>query len=325
MQQRRLSPPPPVARGWLLAYLRPEWRALGAGAAVMTARAGVLLMLPWPLKFIIDNVIFQRRLEPWLHGILPDPLTHRMALLDRLGLIMLGLGIADAALVYLGNRLFLDAGQRIVFAIRFDLFAHLQRLSLAFHRRQRGGELMARLTGDVRQLQDFIAAIGIDLLPHTLTILGIATVMLLFWIARFYAGRLRQALRLVRRHESTLSGITQEILASVQLVQAFAREPHEDGRFHAYAGRSFEAGILANAVQSQFGPVMNLAIATATGAIAWYGAMSVIQGALTPGELLIFLAYLRGIATPARQLAKTGRTFGRASVAIERIGEYRAE
>ncbi|OYW04614.1 MAG: ABC transporter permease, partial [Acidiphilium sp. 37-67-22] len=164
---------------WLRAYMRPEWRALSAGTAVMAARAGVLLMLPWPLKFIIDNVIFQRRLAPWLHGVLPDPLTQRMALLDTLGLAMLGLGIADALLVYLGNRLFLDAGQRIVFAIRADLFAHLQRLSLAFHRRQRAGELMARLTGDVRQLQDFIVAVGIDLLPHGLTILGMATVMLL--------------------------------------------------------------------------------------------------------------------------------------------------
>lgn len=326
---------------WLRAYLRSEWRALSAGASVMAARAGILLMLPWPLKFIIDNVIFQRRLAPWLHGVLPDPLTQRMALLDTLGLAMLGLGIADALLVYLGNRLFLDAGQRIVFAIRADLFAHLQRLSLAFHRRQRAGELMARLTGDVRQLQDFIAAVGIDLLPHGLTILGMATVMLLidwryalialsvapllFCIARVYTGRLRHALRQVRRHETTLSGVMQEIFGSVQVVQAFGREPHEDGRFGAHAGRSLEAGLHANAVQAQFSPVMNLAIAVATGAIAWYGAATVIRGTLTPGELLIFLAYLRGIATPARQLAKTGRVFGRASVAIERIGEYRAE
>ena len=328
-------------RWWLLAYLRPERRALSLGALVMTGRAGVLLMLPWPLKFVIDNVIFQRKLAPWLLSVLPDPATHRMALLDVLGLMMLGLGAADALLSYLGNRLFLDAGQRVVFAVRFDLFAHLQRLSLSFHRRNRGGELMSRLSGDVKQLQDFIAAIGIDLLPHALTILGMATVMLLIdwryalivlsiapvlvWVARFYAGRLRQALRQVRRHEGALSGVTQEILASVQVVQAFAREAHEDDRFVEHASESLKASLRANAVQSQFGPAMNLAIAVATGGIAWYGAVSVVRGALTPGELLIFLAYLRGMATPARQLAKTGRVIGRATVALERIGEYRAE
>lgn len=328
-------------RHWLLSYLQPEWRALSAGAATMTARALVLLLLPWPLKFIIDNVIFLRPLPPWLHGVLPDPSAHRMLLLDLLGLVMLALGGLDALLVYLGNRLFLDAGQRVVFAIRFDLFAHLQRLSLAFHRRQRAGELLTRLSGDVKQLQDFITAIGIDLIPHALTILGMATVMLvidwryalvalavapvLFWIARHYAGRLRQELRQVRSHEGTLSGVAQEILASVQVVQAFAREPYEDDRFTAHADRSLRASLRANAVQAQFAPAMNLAIAAATGAIAWYGAASVIRGVLSPGELLIFLAYLRGIATPARQLAKAGRVFGRAAVAVERIAECRAE
>ncbi|MEW9503615.1 ABC transporter transmembrane domain-containing protein, partial [Jeotgalibacillus marinus] len=75
---------------------------------------------------------------------------------------------------YFGNRLFLDTGQRVVFRIRFDLFSHLQRLSLAFHRSNRAGEIMTRLTGDVKELQDFVAAIGIDVLPNALTIVGMA-------------------------------------------------------------------------------------------------------------------------------------------------------
>ena len=108
-------------------YLATERLALGVGALAMAGRAGVLLLLPWPLKFIIDNVIFQRPLAPRIAAWLPDPLLHRMALLDTLGLAMLILGGLDAALVYAGNRLFLNAGQRIMFAIRFDLFAHLQR------------------------------------------------------------------------------------------------------------------------------------------------------------------------------------------------------
>ena len=326
---------------WLLDYLWPEWKALSAGALVMSVRAVVLLLLPWPLKYTIDNVIFGRPLPGWLHAMLPEIAQQRMPLLNLLALVMLALGAADALLVYLGNRLFLDAGQRVVFAIRFDLFAHLQRLSLEFHRRHRGGELMSRLSGDVKQLQDFVAAVGIDLLPHALTILGMACVMIvidwryalialaiapvLFYIARFYSQRLRQALREVRNHEGTLWGVTQEILASVQVVQAFARESHEDDRFSEHASKSLTASLHANSVQARYGPSMNLVIAVATGAIIWYGAASVIRGALTPGDLLIFLAYLRGIATPARQLAKTGRVIGRAGVALERIGEYRTE
>lgn len=328
-------------RWWLLGYLAPEWPALAAGSVAMAARAGVLLLIPWPLKFIVDNVIFEHPLHGWARQILPDPALHRMELLNVVGLVLLGLGIVDALLVYVGNRLFLRTGQRVVFAIATDMFAHLQRLSLEFHRRNRGGELMSRLTADVRQLQDFVASIGIDLLPHALTIAGLATVMLLldwryalialgvapilFLIARHYGGRIRRALRQVRGHEGTLAGVAQETLANIHLVQSFGREEYEDRRFVRQANLCLDASLGASALQARFTPTMNLALAVATGAIVWYGAVSVIHGTLSAGELLVFLAYLRGIATPARQLAKTGPIIGRAAVALERIGEYRAE
>ncbi|MDD2705665.1 MAG: ABC transporter ATP-binding protein, partial [Acidocella sp.] len=228
-------------------------------------------------------------------------------------------------------------GQRIMFAIRFDLFAHLQRLSLAFHRQRRGGELTVRLGDDAKQLQDFIASLGIDLLPHAVTVTGMAVVM--FWIdwryalvtlaavpplvaiTVFYSRRLRKAVRQLRQNDGVLSGLTQEILGCIQVVQAFARERHEEHRFTTHASASLRAGMRANAIQSQFGSVMSLAISLATGIIAWYGAVRVIGASLTAGELLVFMAYLRGFATPARQLAKTGRVFSRAIIAIERIGE----
>lgn len=329
------------SRRWLLSYLRPEWWPLSLGALTMSARAGVLLLLPWPLKFILDSVIFSHPLPHRMAIVLPDPSGHQIALLNVLALAMLALGALDAFLVYLGNRVFLNAGQRIVFAVRSDLFAHLQRLSLAFHRRHQGGEIMSRLSGDVTQLQSFVSTFGIDLLPHALTIAGIAVVMLimdwryalmvlsvapvLFFIARHFSQRLRLSLRQVRRHEGNLWANAQEVLGSVQAVQASSRESHEDDRFRLQAGESLTAGLQANGVQARYAPTMNLAIAAATGVIVWYGALSVIHGQLSPGELLVFIAYLRAIATPARQLAKTGRILGRASVAMERIHEYLSE
>ena len=328
-------------RWWALGYLRQEWRALVVGSTFMVARAGVLLAVPWPLKFIIDNVIFQRRLSHGLVGILPDPIVHRMLLLDLMALAIVALGVSNGLLGYFGNRVFLDTGQRVVFRIRFDLFSHLQRLSLPFHRKNRGGEVMTRLTGDVNQLQDFVAAIGIDILPNALTVMGMAAVMMaieprfalialiaapmLVFIARSYTSRVREALRKVRRHEGMLAGVTQEILGAIQVVQAFGREEHEDRRFAEHAGESLNASLEANAVQARSGPTMNMAVAVATGLLSWYGAVCVMRGVLSPGDLLIFLAYLRGMASPARQIAKTGRVIGRAVVAFERIGEYRAE
>ena len=328
-------------RWWLLNYLAAERGALTAGFATMIARSGVLLLLPWPLKFIIDNVIFQHHLPRLWKGVLPNPVLHQTQLLNWLVVSILLVGLLDAVLVYLGNRLLLDAGQRVVFLVRFDLFAHLQRMSLEYHRRNRGGELMARLSGDVRQLQEFIAALGIDFLPHAITIIGIVTVMViinwrfalfalavapvLFLLARFYANRLRISQRQVRQHEGTLWGVVQEIFSSVQIVQAFVRERHEDERFCRLADASLASNLEANEVQAQFGPAISLVIAGTTAIIAWYGATSVIRGSITAGEMLVFLAYLNGMTTPVRQLAKTGRVFARSMVALERLGECRAE
>lgn len=329
------------AQRWLAGYLLRRWRSVGAATLLMVMRAGVLVLLPWPLKFIVDSVILQRPLAPVLLRVLPQSSLHRLALLDALGVALLLLGALDALLTYAGNRLFLDAAQGIAFSIRRDFFAHLQRLSLGFHRRHMSGELISRIGADVSALQDFIASVGIDLLPHFLTIAAIFAVMLtmnwhyglmtlavapvLALVARQFGSRIRAATRMVRQREGALWGATQEVFGNIQLVQTLAREDLEDHRFVERAGAALEAGVRANRIQAAFAPTMNLILAVATGMIAWYGAALVLHGRLTAGDLLVFLAYLRGIATPARQTAKAGRIFGGAMVALERLDEYRTE
>ena len=307
----------------------------------MIARAVVLLLLPWPLKYILDNCIFTRPLPHWLVAAVPQASDHRVLLLNLFAMAMLLLGAADALLVYRGSRLFLDAGQRIVMRVRCELFGKLQRLPMEFHRSHQSGELMSRLSGDVKQIQELVASIGIDFLPHVITIAGMIVVMMmidcryalltlavapvLFFITRHFSSRLRDAVRKTRRSDGSLWAFAQEIFGTVQLVQSFHRESYEDSRFASKAQESLNAGLSATRLQSLYVPTMNAAIATATGIIVWYGAVSVIHGKISPGELLVFLAYLRGIATPARQLAKAGRVLSRSAVALERVTEYIAE
>lgn len=336
------QPAPPAGRPrWLWGYLVPHWRLLGTGSATMALRAGVLALVPWPLKFIIDTVIGTKPLPASLQPLLPDVQAHRLELLAVLCLLTLALGLADAVLDYSGSRLFLEAGQRLVFNLRHDLFAHLQRLSLGFHRRHRGGDLMSRISGDVQKLQDLVTAVGGDLIQSILTMIGISAVMLsvdwryalvvlgtvpfLFIIIQIYTRLLRRAVRQVRHHEGELWSQTQEVLGGVQLVQAYGRERHEEHRFATVARRIFQAGRDANNIQAQFSPAMTLAVAGATGLIAWFGAVRVLDGRITAGELIVFLAYFRSLTAPTRRIAKIARVIGRASVAIERIGDYLLE
>jgi ATP-binding cassette subfamily B protein len=341
MSRRSAEPVPAFTLRDLRRYLKPYTAAIATAGVAMSLRSVFLLLAPWPIKFIVDNVIFQKHLPHWLAGFLPDPLTHRLLLLDVLGISLLVVGAADSALAYCGNRLLLRTGQRAVCAVRCDLFAHLQRLSLSFHRRQRTGDLMARLGGDIQTLQDFVVVSGTSVFTHALTVAGMAAVMLavdwrfalvvigaapiLMWLARHYRTLLRQAFRRARRKEGELWGKVQEIIANVQIVQAYGQESHEDHRFSEQATESLAATLAASSRQTQLEPLVGLVMGVATGAVAWYGATRVLAGRITAGELLVFLAYLRAMAAPARQFARAAGVFYKASVAAERLGDVFAE
>lgn len=322
-------------------YLAPHRAAVRLAAAAMLAQACVLLIAPWPLKFIIDSVLFQKHLPHWLRLYLPDPVTQRSELLTVLSAIMIVLGIADAALSLIGNRLLQRVGQRTVFALRCDLFAHIQRQSLAFHRRQRAGDLMARLGGDIQTLQNLVVGVGTGAFVHFATLAGMATIMLgidwrfalvvigfaplLLLLTRRYTTLLRTSIRRARKKEGELWAKVQELLANVHVIQAYGRERHEEARFAAQAEESLDATIKATTLQGQLGPLVVLVVATATALTTWYGATRVLAGSITAGELLVFLAYLRGMASPIRQSAKMAGTVSRGAIAIERIGEIFAE
>ena len=325
-------------RWWILRYVTPQWRPLGIGSLAMVARAAVLATVPWPLKFIIDSVIFSKSLPVSVASFFPEAHSDRVSLLAALCLATLALGLADAVLHYIGSRLFFDVGQRVIMSLRRDLFAHLQRLSLDFHRHHRGGDLMSRLSGDVQKLQDMITAVGGDLLQHVLVMGGVTAIMLsvdwqyglvvlgtmpvLFGIMHIYTRLLHRALHRVRDCEGDLWSMAQEVFGGVQLVQACGRETHEERRFSDGATKIFEANRDANDLQAQISPALTLAIAAATAVVAWYGALHVLDGRISAGEMLVFLAYFRSLTAPTRRIGKTVRVIGRASVAIERIAEY---
>ncbi|MDE3177570.1 MAG: ABC transporter ATP-binding protein, partial [Pseudomonadota bacterium] len=151
------------------ASLRLQRGRLSLAAIAMAGRAVVLVFTPWPLKYIVNVIILGKTAPHWLDQVATD----RWTLLYLFGAAMLAFAMADALLDYLGNHLVLQAGQRMVAALRRDVFAHLLVLPLSWHRRRRGGDVMTRLSEDVGRVQDLVVVVGTGLLPHVLTVLGI--------------------------------------------------------------------------------------------------------------------------------------------------------
>ena len=308
-------------------YARPLRRALGLGVLLALLEVGVGLAQPWPLQWVVDNV-----LSPAGDGA-PPPDVHRALALAALGyLAIVG---AAAFFDYWATRLLAASGHQLGAALRGAVFGHLQRLSLRYHGRQSVGDLSTRVTGDVDRVQDMLVQFLAVLLPNALLIVGMITVMVvvdpwftlialsatpLLAVTTIRATRqLKAASRSARKAEGAVAAAATENLGAMQTVQALSLETDQDRRFAALTGSSLRANLEAVRIQARFSPVVDLAAATSVALILWVGAERVLDGAMSLGVLLVFMSYLAGLYKPIKQLAKLGTTLAKGSAAAERV------
>jgi subfamily B ATP-binding cassette protein MsbA len=196
---------------------------------------------------------------------------------------------------------------------------------------------MARLTGDINNIQDMVVTALSIIFTNTLTIALVIAVMLrldwrytlvvlvvvpfMYLAARHYRRAIKQATRQVRRSEGQVSSIVQEVISSIRVVKAFTRETYEQQRFERQSDRSLRAGLQSAKLQAQFAPIIDLLGAFGTVIVLWLGVREVLSGHLTAGELLVFVSYFRAMYSPLRQLAKVSTITARGSASAERVLE----
>jgi ATP-binding cassette subfamily B protein/subfamily B ATP-binding cassette protein MsbA len=318
-------------------HLRGQRRLLVIAVGAMLGEVVTALLTPWPLKFAFDEVLFDRsgghtHVRSSLGG-------HEVAILIAICVAALVIALADAGLTYVDDRITTVVAQRAVNNLRRAVFAHLQRLSMSFHAgvETQLGDLLSRLNGDIQALQD-LASSGIsNLVTNGLGILTAVLVMLvlnwqlallalaftipMYVVAQRTMVKMRVATRTARRQEGKVGATLQEALGAVKLVQAFSRERYEEQRLEEESARSLEASLDAAKLQSRLTPALSLFSATSQVAVLLAGVVLVIHGRITPGDLLIFLAYLRSMQSPIRQLSKLSFAFGKAEAGAERLQE----
>ncbi|HEX9992055.1 MAG TPA: ABC transporter ATP-binding protein [Acidimicrobiales bacterium] len=313
-----------VRRFW--AYVWPYRRALLLGGALSLVEVGVSLAQPWPLRWVVDDVLA-------VGGDGPAP--HAELRLTLAVAALVGLVVAGAVVNYYASRLLSAAGLHIASALRVAVLDRLQRLSLAYHGSRRVGDLVARVTSDVAYTQDMIVQVLSTLLPSLLLVVGMFLVMLSldpgFTLLALLATpplalathrsrrQLRQAARGVRKADGVLASAATENLSSVQLIQAFTLEEDRLRRFRGLSDASLSAGLEAVRLQSRFGPLVELSSAASTAVVLWFGAHRVLEGRLSLGVLLVFLSYLGSLYKPIKSLSKLSQTISKGAAAAERI------
>lgn len=317
-------------------YARPYRWSIALALFILFLDTLTDLATPWPVKLIFDVVLLGKNLHhPWSLIIPASIAENRMLLLGVLSAVQVALALASAAATYYGTRLLTITGQRVVFRLRCALFAHLQGLSPAFYDKQRLGDLITRLTSDVQSIQDMFVMVLPMILLSAMTVIGMLVILALinpifgalglgiaislYLVLNRYLGRIKKVARQTRRQEGQSNAVAQEHLLGIRVVQAFGMEEEARLRYESTIYETLRLGEIAADLESSMPSMVSLVTDTGMVLVLGVGALIILQGWLTVGDLLVLTSYLRSMYKPMRQLTKLSYTFTRASAGAERI------
>lgn len=313
---------------------------LAAAAVCLLAAIAADLLAPWPLKIVVDHVLLQRPLPPQLAALAAPLMGQPTLALALLAAGIVGLALASATLTYLQTYLTAHVGHDVVHRVRHAVFERLAQLSPEFYARNHSAELLTRVSTDSALIRDVFTDWSVKAVSESLLIVGILAVLLfmdwrlalcvlvtlplLFVLLRRIGLQIRSSARAQRRQDAQLSVRLSESLSSMTLVQAFGREARELARFDAESQRSRDAGIHNARVAAAMSKTVSVAAAFATAGTVLAGGWLALRGTLTPGDLLVFVAYVAALFKPVRDLGKLWAKLARARVGAERLEEILA-
>ncbi len=312
-----------------------QYRGLLLGSLLaLFAEVGLRLLEPWPLKFVFDYILghgqgVKRPLPDWLGQ------HETITLLTLAAVAVVLITSLRAVASYWETIGFAKLGNRALSKVRNQLYRHVQYLSLSFHTRAKTGDLVVRLIGDVGMLQDVAVTALLPMLAKSLVVVGMLALMFtmhwqlglvavavfpLFWLRTVSLGaRIREVAQKQRRQEGQMAASVAESINAIRTVQALSLEESFAGAFSSESDRNASADVKGKRLAAALERSVDVLIAIATALVLWFGARLVIRQEITPGELLVFLAYLKSAYRPVQDFAKYTARLGKASAAGERV------
>jgi ATP-binding cassette, subfamily B, bacterial len=320
------------------ALLRPHWAALTLGFIAIVGESAANLLQPWPLKVVLDEVVRSRESHAsamrLIHRLVG---TDKIAILEFACVAVLGIAVLDAVCTFGEKYLTTSVAQWVSYDLRLAIYAHVQRLSLAFHDQKRTGDLITRVTADIDSIQSFIMNGLLGVLINVLTLVGMIAVMFwlnweftlialsvvppLFVMVYIYTRKIKKASREVRKKEGDITSVVEEVLSSIRVVKAFAREEFEVHRLEKESLEAVEISLRARSLKAKLTPLVDIVVAVGTALVLWFGARLVMGNVLSAGGLVVFILYLGKMYKPMQEISKMTDTYSKAAVGYERIQE----
>ena len=335
----RLSQGAAVARRFL-PELRPHRLQLGAMAAITLATVGLELLRPWPFKWIVDYALMPDK-HKGRHTAVANVMGSWAAALTPASIVLWGsvaalaIVVVDCSLDYVGAVLVTRVGQSVSRNLRYRVFDHLSKLSPAFNARNKSGDLLVRLMGDVPLVRTMLVDSSVAVITRTLLVVGTLAMMfavdwkltlsvlalipvflvILWWIGQ----QLTVAARRQRKAEGRLADYLHEAIAASAMIQALGRESHTVERFAKSNRKAARTELKASLLSARLAVSVETLFGATAAAALLYGSWRVLSGDLTAGDLIVFVAYVRSLLKPVRATSKHSERISKGVACGERL------
>jgi len=299
---------------------RPSWPHIAATFLVSLVGVPLALLTPVPLKIVVDSVVGSRPVPGILDALLPAAATRSDSAVLAVAVVLFVLVAFLQQLQLLAFMLLTTlTGQRLVLGFRSRLFAHAQRVSLAYHDSKGSMDTTYRVQYDAPCIRYVAVDALIPLATSVLTVaamvyitglidlklalVALAVSPILFLVVRAYRPRLRSQWQESKELESSSMSVVQEALGALRVVKAFGLERLEQERYLDFSRAGMRAQMRAMLTQGTFVLIVGLTIAVGTATVLFMGVRDVQAGTLTLGELILVLAYLTQLYGPLRTIS----------------------
>jgi subfamily B ATP-binding cassette protein MsbA len=317
--RQRLPSPGPLSRLW--PRVRPYRGGLALAVVALFLSAAIGLAFPQIVRYMLDAAF----------------LRHDRGLLDRIGILLLGLFVLQAFLNYVQTYYLSATGERAVAGLRRELFEKLLTMPPGFFAERRTGELTSRLTADIGLLQSVmshqiaefsrqvLALVGgvvlLTLMQPRLTFTAIGVVPIVVGSGFYFGRRLKRMTTGVQDRVAEATAVAEEALSQIRTVQSFVQEPAERERYGERVLASVKAALVRAEVRGLFFGILTFTTFGGIVFVLWQGGLLVLDGKLSPGALVSFLLYTVFIAAAIGALASFFSSYQEAVGAAERVFE----
>lgn len=313
------------ALAWLYGFVRPHRRAIAVLLGLSLGASLLALAQPWLVKTLIDEGLLAKDYQTLWH----------------MAAIMIVAGLAGTVLAGVNRYLHTRLSGRILFALRDDLYRHLQRLSPTFYGRRRTGDILSRLDGDVAEIQRFAVDSLFSAVSAVIGLIGAVALMLMLswqlslllallvpvevlWL-RWMRRKVEREVRSLRERSADVSSFLVETLPAMKFIQAAGQQRREAERLdqlgQGYMGQLLKVQITEFFTQAVPGTLTSWCRACAFLIGGWW----VIQGTWQLGALIAFSTYMGMAVGPVQSLLGLYVAVQRMAVSLGRVMELKQE